>query len=84
MARYGHPTHHQPLSAPLGLPGFMPDWNTSQHHGPPRDAYQYLNEYVDMVDALPTELTRSFGDLRELDAVLTRGSGGEEEVLRID
>ena len=29
-----------------------------------------LNDYTDTLSSLPTELTRSFSDLRELDAVL--------------
>ena len=32
--------------------------------------HNLLHEYTDSVDALPLDLTRSFGDLRELDAVL--------------
>lgn len=78
-----------PSSSAIGAPYMRPDLFQPQHavlpqaQAPPSaedlTLYTTLAAYADALDALPLDLTRSFSDLRELDAVL----GGELHYLSL-
>lgn len=55
--------------APQGAAPWMPT-PRDQPSGEDLTLYTTLAAYADALDALPLDLTRSFSDLRELDAVL--------------
>lgn len=48
----------------------LPPWSQEQPTAEELTLYTTLSAYADALDALPLDLTRSFSDLRELDAVL--------------
>jgi inhibitor of growth protein 3 len=52
------------------ISGNLPPWTQEQPTPEELTLYTTLSAYADALDALPLDLTRSFSDLRELDAVL--------------
>lgn len=58
------------MGSPAPAGSDLPLWQQEQPSAEELTLYTTLSAYADALDALPLDLTRSFSDLRELDAVL--------------